>query len=313
MRWNDETYKHLPEKEQWLVNFLGHYAALKLNKKYDTKSKLQSPVINAGYLCCDGRRIPTIRKHLNNLIEPSYPTNDILTPKDEEVEKLLAGYSVEPKFNTTGYRKTKENSWSEEVLIPIQDRGRAYRNIDKLSAGEVIHVYLNQHLYDIQLFTVTTVRKGSYGNGSSDNHRYFVKVFPIALIDTLDDAILHAHNETFAKSHAKEVLSASLGCRFRAIKDDKGFLSLAESTQRIWDVEDKMRILRRTLKELKVLQRNIAKVGDEQFKSNVIATSYEYLRMYAPLWVNNDKDSDRKELAMLMLKGSSLITELRSK
>lgn len=301
MRYNDATYKHLPEKEQWMVSFLGYYALRKLEEKYDTKSNIDRK-INASHICYDGRRIPSVRKHLGKLILSSYSTQDTLTPIDEEVEKLLAGYSIEPKFNVTGYKKEKENSYSSsKVTKPLEHRGEAYLDIDDLSAGEVIHIYLNQHLYDIQLFSISTTYRNR-SHYTQEHVCYSVKVFPLVLLEFLDEAIIHAHNEVYAKGHAREILTHTYGCKFRVIKDDHDYISTTNVRCRISQVSEKVRLLQRTLKELKVLERKLDAAPEHTNEIAIMRSSMEYITQQAPLWINSEED-DKKNLAMMVLKG----------
>jgi hypothetical protein len=306
MHYNHDYLKKLPEMNQWLILFLGYYADHKLEGKYNKEYKASS--IKAGYLCHDGRRVPTVRRYLEsiNLIQPSYSTQEILTPIDANVEPLLAGYSKEPVFDVSGYTISKKHHWSSDEPIAMSDRGEAYIKLDDFNAYEIIHVYLNQNEYDIKLFKHTSSGSGRYG--SSTNTIYYVKAFPKKHIDSIDDTIIIAHNETYAKAHAQTVLSKTFRCRFRALKDDLEFLTLESIQKRIQKVKEKQRLLHRVLKELRVIERKSIMKGDTAYQEAILKTSMAYLKRQAPLWVNNG-DLDERKLAMLILKGTSITTE----
>ena len=79
---------------------------------------------------------------------------------------LLEASTKEPQFNTSGYVAKKKYIYSsEKELVPVKDLSDVYVDIDKLNAFELIHVYLNQNLYDFRKFKVTTSyhSRRSYG------------------------------------------------------------------------------------------------------------------------------------------------------
>lgn len=308
MYYSDDIYEGLSEWELWSLLLLGHYALKKIEEKYDNKSKLFG--IHAGAFCRDGRRIPSVRKFLQEkgLITSSYRTDDHFDPIDEACEKLLPSVSKkEPTFNTSGYILEKEHSWSDEKKVPVTDLATVYSDVDKLNAYEAIHVYLNQDLYDFKVFTTKTTYQGNRRNGFTTKkyESYNLKLYPVSALRNMDDQAYIANSETYACSHAREILTAAFDIKFRAVWDDKGYMSLAEVTKRIWDVEDKMRLLRRTLKELNVLQRKAAALGDEALRKKLMDTSASYIKRKAPLWINS-KDDLQKELSLLVCKGTPL-------
>jgi hypothetical protein len=305
---SENIYKGLPERDLWQLLLLGHYARRKLEDKYDDKSKRYA--LHAGNFCGDGRRIPTVRKFLQEkgLIVTSWNTNSELEPVDEACEALLSGFTKEPKFNTSGYIVEKKYSYSDEVMTkPVTDLSEVYKDVDKLDAYEYIYVYLNQDLYDFKVFTTIHNVNGGRRNGFSDRkyETYDLKLYPVSALNSMDDLAYIANSETYALSHAREILTAAFDLKFRAVKDDKEFLTLKDVTKRIWDVEDKMRLLRRTLKELRVLQRKVGALGDEALRKKVMSTSTAYIKRKAPLWINS-KDDLQKELSLLVCKGTPL-------
>lgn len=115
-----DQHKDLSEPELWKLLFCSTYALNELYKKYSTNCGKHP--IRVSSLCPDGRRTPTVRKHLMklNLLVPGSP-DDNLKPIVEEVEKILPTLSTkEPQFNTSGYSSKKEYSWDKD-LKPITD------------------------------------------------------------------------------------------------------------------------------------------------------------------------------------------------
>jgi hypothetical protein len=311
MYFHDDVYKELPERDLWQLLLLGHYAQNKIKGKYDDKNK-PSPIYARGF-CQDGRRVPTVRKflHSKGLISFSWGTDDTFIPEEEACENLLSGSMKKPEFNTSGYTtKKKEYSYSKEETIPVTDLSQVYKEVDDLNAYEVIYVYLHQKDYDFKVFTTTTHYSGNRRNGFSNKKydSYTLKLYPVSALDTMDEKTYTANSETFARNHAKEILTAAFDLKFRALHDDKEYMSLKEVTKRIWDVEDKMRLLRRTLKELKVLQRKAGGLGDKALQKKLMSTSASYIKRKAPLWLNS-KDSEKKELSLLVCKGTALTLE----
>lgn len=297
---NDDAYKGLPEKDLWKILLLGNYALRNIEIQHDNKN--QPTKISTGCLCNDRRRDPTIRKHLMNLglITDSYRIDDSIITVDDEVEKLLGGYSKEPLFNTSGY--------IVEKLVPVTDLSDVYINVSDLNAYEVIHVYLNQKLYDFKVFKTTSIYTNRKSFRKSSHDSYDLKIYPISSLDTVDGITLAANNEDFAKNHAREILTAAFECRFKSISDSKEYMTKDAVAARLTEVNDKLRILRRSRKELMVLQRKLDTMGEEALRKKLLDTSSEYIRNQAPLWLNGD-DSTKKELAMLICKGTSITLE----
>jgi hypothetical protein len=309
---NDEVYKGVPEKDLWKILLLGNYALRNLEMQHDNKN--QPTQISTSNFCSDRRRDPTIKKHLINLglITGSYRVDGSISTVDKEVEKLLGGYSKEPLFNTSGYLKKKDYSYSVEKLVPVTDLSEVYREISDLNAYEVIHVYLNQALYDFKMFKTTSIYRNKYGNLPVQHHRHDLKIYPVNALDTVDGTTLAANNEDFAKHHAREILTAAFGCRFKCISDDKEYMTKRAVNNRLEKLEDKLRILHRAHKELLLLQRKIDTLGEEALRKKLLDASLEYIHTKAPLWLNlkgMEEDSTKKELAMLICKGTSLTLE----
>lgn len=306
---NDDAYKGLPEKEIWTILLLGNYALKKLEGVYDGKNNHTQ--ITTSSFSSDRRRAPTIRKHLISLglINNSYSFNDNLRLIDDEVEKILGGYSIEPKFNTTGYIEQRKNSYSSDMeLTPVTDLSDVYRGIEDLNAYELIHVYLNQGLYDFKIFKTTSIYRNRKSFGDNSYDRYDLKLYPISALEVTDGAALIANSETFAKNHAREILTAAFGCKFKCLSDDKEYMTKDAVSKRLENLEDKLRRLHRARKELLILQRKLDTLGEEALQKKLFSTSFEYIHTQAPLWINNQEDKTKNELAVLICKGSPGLT-----
>jgi hypothetical protein len=301
MRYEEDIQK-LPERKRWLIHLLSLYAESKLTTMYENKTMRYT----IRGVCPDRRRVPTVRKYLEdlNLIQPSYHSNEEIAMREEEIEKLLPGYTKEPEFNTSGVTPIKKYSYSEDKSEAISDPGIVYQRLRDLGAYETIYVYLHQDDYVFQKFT-ETYRNSRSVSGSEYN---FVSIFPKKHIDILNDNILKAQNEEFAKTHPKEVLSKLLKIRFRNIKDDDFCLTLEDTSRCISETQKSLRFYSRLLKEYKILERHLTKTGDEAFKSSVIKTSRDYITRKAPLWIVGE-DKEKKKLAQMFLSGEGeLIT-----
>lgn len=302
-----DQHKDLSEPELWKLLFCSTYALNELYKKYSTNCGKHP--IRVSSLCPDGRRTPTVRKHLMklNLLVPGSP-DDNLKPIVEEVEKILPTLSIkEPEFNTSGYIE-KGYSYNKK-LEPVTDIGDVYLNIERLNDYEVIHVYLNQHLYDFREFKITRTHITGRYNSSRSYTNYYLKIYPLSAINPAIDASLIAAGESFAKSHARETLSAAFKLKFRAIEDTNEYTTQESIHKQIKEVEEQLRLLHRTRKELLVLQAKATTLGDEALKQLINDTGIKYIKRKAPLWMNSD-DREKKKLAMLVLKGVSINTEV---
>lgn len=309
-----DKYPGLNDHELWTLILCSRYASKELYSKYAINCN--DRIIHATSLCVDGRRIPTVRRYLEsvNLIKTSYSTDDNLEIIPEEIEKLIPSCSTkEPEFNTSGFFSKKEHYWqSEGTLTPITDLGEVYLDVSHLNAYEIIHLYRNQQLYDFREFKHTRYTKHHhYSNTSSSHSNYYLKVYPLSAVTPASDASVVAAGQAFAKDHAREVLSAAFNLKFRAINDSKAYTTEQAITERLADVEEKLRLLHRTRKELLVLRAKTTTLGDEALTQLVIDTGIKYIRRKAPLWMNSD-DAEKKKLAMLVLKGVSVITDLSS-
>lgn len=305
----DEIFRELKEKEVWTILFLGNYALRKLEEIHDDKNK--RTYISVGNICPDARRAPTVRKHLFSLglLSGVCAIDENLTPVEEEIEKILRGYSIEPKFNTSGYITKNRNSYSSDTeLIPVTDLSEVYIGIDDLNAYELIHVYLNQELYDFKIFKTTSIYRDKRTCNNSSYDRYDLKLYPISALEVTDGAALKANSETFAKNHAREILTAAFGCKFKCISDDKEYMTKEAVTKRLENLEDKLRRLQRSRKELLILQRKLNTLGEEALQKKLFSTSFEYIHTQAPLWINNQEDRTKNELAILICKGSPSLT-----
>lgn len=305
--------KSLTDSETWKVLFLGNYALNALTSIYNPhKTSFDSVATNR--LCYDQRRITTVRKYLEQegLIEVEYNKQDCsLIPIEKEVEKILKGFMKEPVFNTSGFIEKKEHSWSSKSIIPVVDLGDVYVDIDTLPADEVIHLYVNRKEYDFQLIKTTNIYHPNNRSGrctTKEYIKYSVKAYPLSELDSSSEVSITASSKAFAKEHAREILSATFDLSFRQLSDTKEYMTYEAISKRLTQVEDKLRLLGRTRKELLVLQRKASKLGDEALKKNLLDTSLQYIRRSAPLWINS-KDKDKKEISTLVCKGAQVQSE----
>lgn len=304
---NDNCYKGIPETKLWTLLLLGTYCLTKIQEKHGQDNNY----ISLRSFCPDGRRIPTVRKHLENLglIEESWRTNHKFTFIDETAEELLPEASTkEHQFNTSGYIKKKEYSYSDEKLTPVKDLSEVYLDIDKLNAFEIIHVYLNQDLYDFKRFKTVSIYRNRRSHRDTTHERYNLKIYPVSALQSSDEVTFKANCEAYAKAHATEILSEAFELNFRAMEDSKPYMTGKDIYERIEKVEDKLRLLHRTYRELKVLMRKACALGDEALQKKVLDTSERYIRYRSPIWLNSG-DQERKSLAMLVCKGVEVTLE----
>jgi hypothetical protein len=228
---------------------------------------------------------------------------------DEEIEKLLPGSMKEPQFNTSGYiKKKKEYSYSEEELVPVTDLGEVFIDVEDFNAYEIIYVYLHQDEYDFSMFSTETITRNDKKNTTTKHTSHELKIYPLSVMSNAGSASLIAAGETYSKAHACEVLTATFGIKFRALKDSKEFLTLEAINDRVEKVEEKLRLLHRTCAELKVLRRKAVKMGDEALSKSIIETGLRYVRRSAPLWLQS-KEPEKQKLARLLCTGTSVTTE----
>jgi hypothetical protein len=303
---HDDCYNDLSTYDIWVLLTLGNYALYKLTEKYE--NKISCPTLHN--FVYDRRGCPKVRKYLvsKGLIKNTFWNDTDLNFVEEEVEKLLPGSMKEPEFNTSGYIKETEYDLSNKKATPITNIGDIYRNLYDLNAYEIIYVYLHQDKYDFRIFSTKTITRNEKKHTTHENMRHELKIYPVDAIKDAGSASLIAAGETYSKAHACEVLTATFGIKFRALDDSKDFLTLEAIHNRVEKVEEKLRLLRRTCAELKVLRRKAAKMGDEALSKIVIETGLKYVRRSAPLWLNSD-DREKKNLAILLCKGAYVITE----
>lgn len=310
---SDKPYAGLGESDCWKLLLCGYYALRELEIKYS--SNLQITKIKTGYLCGDKRRTSTVRKFLEGikLVEEDYRTSENLTPIPEEVEKLLEGFSKEPRFNTSGYITKKASySWEKDVHTTVMDLGQVYLNTSALNAFEIIHVYLHQNLYDFREFRhITHYQNRNRYTGKNSHIRYSLKIYPLSAIPSASNSSLIAAGESFAKSHATKILSEAFNLKFRAIDDKKPYTELEKISSRLSSVEEKLRLLHRTRLELLVLQRKAQELGDKDLNNLINDTGVKYIKRRAPLWINST-DKEERNLSMLACKGVNIITETES-
>ena len=306
MDYYDKDISQLGEQEKWIRLLCGFYAEKKLEEKYDTKNAASS--IRVASFCIDGRRIPTVRKFLESkgLVVSSYKTDPTLEPIDEEVEKLIPGFTKEPEFQTDGYRK-EDNSYGDDNIKPVKDLGDLYLPVNRFSAVELCYIYLNQSQYDFREFKTTNIYRDKRSWSDRTYVSYTLKIFPANAIESTDEVALLANNEDFAKKNAQTALTAAFNLNFKALDNKKPYFTIEDLDARILKVEDKLRLLRRTLAELSVLKRKASQLGDS-YKDTILQANLDLIRRRAPMWLNSDND-DEKTIGKLFLKGTCLSTE----
>lgn len=314
------------EQSTWLTKFLGCYARDKLIMKYYDHNKDVRISISATHICSDGRRTPTVRGFLErqDLVMPTYAN---LVPIEEEVEKILSGFTKEPVFELTALK----HSYSSDTT-PMDNPEDGYKVISDFISEEYVYIYLNQDKYDFKNVThkYTNSRTGSV------RESHHLKLFPKALISSLDDNIVEKHIEVYALEHTQEVMSKAFGIKLNALHNyipifmdeedqkklpfhpivyndsgsytsynkDKTY-SLEDLNNRVENVREMTRFYGRALKELLVLQRHCNQLGEDQFKKHIQNASRDILQDLAPMWLN-DKDENKKKIAMMVLKGTSV-------
>lgn len=311
----NDAYKNIPEREQWTLLLCGNYALNQLLTKYE-KSNSTRLTYRLGCYCSDKRRYPTVIKQFRslNLITEAY--QDSITPCDSEIEKLLPGFSKEPTFNTQGYKKESEYSYSSrEVIKPLKEKGEAYRPLSDMNAFEVIYVYLNQDKYDFEEFKHTTSitnKKRYYSTNTFDT--YTVKVFPKEFNDTLEDGIIAENIKEYAKKNAREILSTAFKLNLKAIDDNLPYFSIKDLQKRLAEVTNKIRVLEIVQIELQAILMDTESMSEEAYLDKILSAARDYTTAQSPLWIFDDSfDSiDKQALAKILLKGTDLITETKS-
>lgn len=313
---------------EWLTKFLGCYAHDKLIMKYFNHNKDERFAISLNCICSDKRRAPTVRKFLEsrNLIVPTY-FNPVV-PIDEEVEKILSGSSKEPSFDLTAMKSRYRHGYTED--LPMDNPEDGYKTISDFISEEYVYIYLHQEEYDFKNVT----HKYTNGKTGSTRESHYLKLFPKALIASLDENIVDKHIEVYALEHIQEVMSNAFGIKLYALHNcvpifmdeeeraklpfhpivyesgshtlynkDKNF-SREDLNNRVENVREMARFYGRALKELLVLQRHCNKLGEDQFKKHIHNTSRSILQDQAPMWLHDDNES-KQALAMMVLKGTS--------
>lgn len=300
-----EIYKDCKtENKRWKVMLLGDYAIQKIFEIHGT-DVVKKPIVSLNNYCRDKRRIPTVRKFLEkeNLIYPSWNTNDFFQFLPDTIEKILPSFSKEPEFDIKGY-VVKESYYLPHEHIPLKNRRKLYKVVRRLNAYEAIHIYLNQKDYDIRVFKTT------YKNSKRSTYtEYFsLEVFPLKLIQEADKNILDANINDYIKKNAGEILTETFETQFNCIKNERPFLSLKDVSERLSKVQEKIRHLQYVEKELSILETKFIEKGDEECTKTIFEKGYEYVKERAPLWITDD-NTDNKELAEMILKGIPLIIE----
>ncbi len=328
--WNNEEYKDMPEKDIWVIKLCGYYTEKSLFKKYTPDIKTSE--IKISDICHDLRRINTVRKHLEslNLIvpAPAWLKMGILNPVEEDIEKILSDYATKPKFNISGIKKEKEYSYSTEKESPVKCRLDCYKKIDTMLAGEIIYIYLHQDEYDFQKITK---KMNKYSETA-------LRVYPVNGIDTLEENILNAKLNKFAKENVQEILSKVSGSKIQALYNryreysfDEGEISgkhftkeaylpvaeydsdsqftLTDIQNRIALVKKQQRFLDRALYELLMLQKQAQDLGEEKFQETILETTRETITERAPIWAFDTENTSKRELALTLLKGTSIISD----
>jgi hypothetical protein len=310
MRYNYSRDKGTPG--QWVMRFCGYYAENKLKALFNMGTHQVTP----RSIESDGRRENTVARTLVN----AGAATDWFHPSDN-IETLMAPLGKMPVFNTKGYIE-KEDHYSGNKVTVFKDGYQSYKNVEHLDACEVIYVYLHQNEFDLRYIET---KEKKYGSGYFSTERIIkeLKVFPKALLDTMDANLFRAKAKEYAINNMNEALQVAYGLKFRSFKtpvdshpeyvgfnehidtDKSEWLTIEGLDERLAKAEAQARFLARSIKELKVLRRKTQ--DNAQYEKVVVDATLEYLHSQAPLWVV-DEDKNRKTLAMQLLNNTTLKT-----
>jgi hypothetical protein len=126
-------------------------------------------------------------------------------------EKESKNLWVIPTFSTSGFKKTKEYSYSSEELKAIREEDN-YRDLlgyNSFSDAEFIWIY--HHLKEYDLKHETESQKTRYGNTLRDHYM----IYPRALLSDLSIGVFHGHVTDYLNKNTQWTLKNVLG-----IEDD---------------------------------------------------------------------------------------------
>ena len=310
MRYHYSQDKGTPA-EQWVMRFCGYYAENKLKALFNIDTHEAIPVRS---IESDRRRENTVARAL---VDAGVAV-DWLHPSDK-IETIMAPLGKMPAFNTNGYIE-KEDHYSGNKITVFKNGYQSYRNVEELDACESIYVYLHQNEFDFRYMEIKT-KINPYT--TSERTEKKLKLFPKALLNTLDANLFRAKAKEYATNNMNEALQAAYGLAFRSFKtpmeghpeyvgfdthidtDKSEWLTVAKLDERLAKAQAQAKFLARSIKELKVLRCKTQ--DDAQYEKTVVDATLEYLHSQAPLWVV-DEDKDRKTLAMQLLNNTTLKT-----
>lgn len=302
--WSKKRKPLQEEQQEWLINFLGYYAEYQLYATYYPEKRHSFPTVF--YICSDKRRLPTVRRYLEtmNLIERGWSKE--IAPVDEEILKIIPGFSEEPTFDTKGTNlKEGRYSYSNDEEFPVETVHDKYLEINNFTPKQMIHVFIYQDQYSFKILS----RK------MYNSHASMLCVYPKALLNTADQNVIRIRAFEYAKEHLNVILSHAYKIRIKVIHDLDISINSSNHPEallipnRISEILEKvrwnMRLLHRAQLELKVLKRIIEREGVDRFPELLTNFAVEYLTEQAPLWLDSGNVIER-DLARIMLRGSTV-------
>lgn len=265
------------EKFEWTLNFLKQYALKQLREKYLEKKAY----INYDRIGKDQRRTPTIEKYFKsiNLITEDYD------PIDEEIEKIihLPEYNKCPDLKDYLYLNSRSYG-SKRIIMNNKEAFEVSHNYKR---KEQIYIYNNQDQF---MFS------------SIEDH---LLITSKELYDNINEHVLKAYAKIEIDEDPNSVLSYALGIRFRTLDYTDYFIMDKEKVidktklkdlteQQLSDktikIDRKFRIIKRRLKENKILQRYAERFGSDKFNTFLNVQSLDYIKSMAPVWAMCDDD-----------------------
>lgn len=293
------------EQQEWLRDFLGYYAEYQLNEKYEPEGIHRFPTTS--YLCHDGRRTNTVRRYLEslNIIKKNWD-GESLDPVDEEILKILPGFSEEPVFDTRG-TQTKKNtySWETEKESAVNNVHDKYIHINEFTPEQMIYLFLHENDYSFKI-----LKRVRYNNHISE----LLCIYPKALLQTADHNIIRSRALEYAHTHLDKIFAHAYGIRLRIVQEGHHNLNFSEAkklvdpkgiAETLEKVEGNIRLLRRARLELLVLGRIAKREGLNRYTEAITDFAVEYLTEQAPLWMDSE-EREEKELARIMLRESTV-------
>lgn len=304
-RWSRGKKPLIEEQQEWLRDFLGYYCEYQLIEKYNPEEYHRFPT--TGYLCYDGRRTNTVRRYLEslNIVKKDWG-GESLNPVDEEILKILPGFSKEPVFDTKGTQKKKVTySWEHEKDTAVSNVYDKYIDISDFTPEEMIYLFLHEKDYSFK-----TLKRVRYNNHTIE----LLCIYPKVFLETADQNIIRARALEYAQKHLDKVIAHAYGIRLRVVQEGHHNLNFSESeklisptgiAETLEKVERDMRLLHRARLELLVLGRIAKREGVDQYTEVITDFSVEYLTEQAPLWMNSE-EKEENELMRIMLRKSTV-------